>query len=78
MLELKTPIGIRERKGTMLVPTGNKDEDSLGHLSDIDNDFGSLLADCDDFYSPSGVQKSIDKKAIMEDDPMHEFIQSIG
>jgi hypothetical protein len=55
MLDLKKPTDIRERKGTVLVRTGKTFSDSnesLGSHNDIDNDFGSLLADCDDFYTP--------------------------
>ena len=81
MLDLKTPTDIRERKGTVLVRTGKTFSDSnesLGSHNDIDNDFGSLLADCDDFYTPGQAKKSVDKVHIEEDDPMHEFIHSMG
>jgi len=37
-----------------------------------------LLADCEDFYNPANAHKSVEKDNIMEDDPMHEFIHSMG
>jgi len=66
----------------VLIRTGEEFSDnsdgSLDRLDKLSNEFGSLLADCEDFYNPTNAHKSVEKDNIMEDDPMHEFIHSMG
>ena len=68
------------RKHSVKVENLNKDtlkisaEEDVDKPEEFDDDFGSLLADCDDFYAGGGTKLLQPKIEEQEEDPMHEFM----
>ena len=89
-IQRKCSIKVQDMKRDTVKITAEDDgEDSIDSLTgqkkeeDLDDNFGSLLADCDDFFYPGAINKrrvgsSVDCRPtddpLLEDDPMHEFM----